>query len=228
MKTMKILSAVILTLMFTTSCSKNDDTVVVQEQQQQAGEPSDLVYNDPQTEVAFYSTGSTAAPNVNWNGETGSFMSNGSYDGITINSNTGVISWNKNLPLGENYISVRATNSKGSSVTQVILNNQFQGNFIGGYNYDPTSTILTDYGLTMNFASDETMLCVINGSTGAGSWNTISGSYISVNFILAGDPVTYKFEGEVVYSNSILPYIAGSYGIAGAGVWMGHMRLDIF
>ncbi|RMA57176.1 hypothetical protein [Ulvibacter antarcticus] len=224
MKTMKLLTVLVMSLMIF-SCSKNDDTVV-EDQQQEAGVPSDLNYSQAQIDVAFYTTGSTSIPSVNWNGEQGTFSLDSTIDGLTINSQSGVLSWNKNLPLGENYVTVKALNSKGWGNTHIILNNRFQGHFIGGYNNDPNSTVITTGGAKLTFNADGTMTCEISGTVGIGSWISISGEYISVTFQLSGSGVAYKYDAQVIYSESISPYAAGSYGIAGTGVWQGHMRVD--
>lgn len=230
MKTMKFLTVAILSIFIFTSCSKDDSADVQEPQPPQSGSPINFSYNTPQVDIAFYSAGSISAPNVDWNGETGTFSLQGTYQGVTINSTTGILSFNKELPLGETVVNVKAENSHGFTTAQVELKHSFEGNFAGGWNNDPTSPVLTNFGLLMNFNADGTMTVNASGDIGSGSWYLIpngGNGQIKATFTFDGSAIAYSFYGDVTYSGAITPVMEGPYRPVGAPTNQGIMYLEV-
>jgi len=129
----------------------------------------------------FFTEGATEAPNVNWNGNTGSFSLDSNITGISVDASTGIISWDKSLPIGTNSFKLLAINSAGQKSIDIALENEFSGNFDGAYNSDPLSTDVNS-NFELNFNADGTMMAIDNGSSeGIGTWtksgNTITSIY---------------------------------------------------
>ena len=126
MKAPQSILVIVLPIFFMTSCTDDiDDNTVVA--------PSDFYYLGD-LPIPFYTNGNLAIANINWGNEDGSFTLNDNYQGVSIDETTGTLTWNEDLPLGENIISVTATNSAGFAVTSVLFLHQFGGEFTGGYN----------------------------------------------------------------------------------------------
>lgn len=152
-----------------TSCSSDDDGNT-------ASNPS-VTYSTTTFNATFFTSGSSGAPSVNWQGNQGSFSLASPLAGLTINSTTGVLNWTKDLPLGTHNVQVVATNSNGQTTVNITINNPLQGTFTGTYggsqffefefNADGTCTLK---------ANDE-----LNPDLGTGTWtrtdNTIVVDY---------------------------------------------------
>jgi len=177
MKSNIISISVLGILLFCLSC-KNDDEGFIQ----QISAPTVLLPNANIT-ATFFTEGQTEAPIINWNGSTGVFSIASNIIGISVNENTGIISWDKSLLLGSNTIELVATNSAGQTSVNVMIDNNFSGNFEGSYNLDPNSTT-TPTPFAMNFNEDGTMVA-IGTSEAPGTWtmsgNTITSLYVTVS-----------------------------------------------
>ncbi len=115
------------------ACSKNET------QPQPESEPLTLSYDSTTLVGSFYQQGISGSPEINWQGDSGIFKIVTSTEHITIDSSTGVISWDKQLPVGLNSVGVAATNSSGDVQITVEILNQFGGEFRGGLSkeFDP-------------------------------------------------------------------------------------------
>lgn len=174
--------------------------------------PSGFTYSTTSFAIDFWTSGQTGSPTINWNGSTGMFGLAESYDGVSIDANTGIVSWNKGLPLGVNSISVIATNANGNVSKTIELDHTFSGVFIGSYNYDPGVTPSPGTNYTLDFGAD--------GSLQATDFTTpsVSGSYtineetleILGEYTYATDPI--YIEGTLSYSNAATPEINGVWG----------------
>ncbi|WP_417873849.1 hypothetical protein [Xanthomarina gelatinilytica] len=176
--TLKMIAlALIATLTF--SCSKDDDAPSV--------EAPTLAYST-NIEATFFTAGSSAAPTINWNGEQGTFsLTSAPINGLTVNENTGVLSYAKILPPGEHNLEVTATNSTGSNSTTVTVKNTFQGTFSGLYDGEVDGEIGSPfYDIEMEFHP--------NGSiTGAFIGGSIS---FNGNWELMEDKVYIEFDSD--------------------------------
>ena len=167
MKTTKIILLFALTLIM--SCSNEDDSPTI-------SSPS-VTYASTNLEALFSQIGNSAAPNVNWNGNQGSFSLASTTEGLNINSTSGVINWTKMLPIGNHNVQVIATNSSGQTTINLTINNPFQGEFIG--DYDSFNYFSLDFNSngTINIkANDES-----NPSLASGTW-ALTGNNILINY----------------------------------------------
>lgn len=212
MKTLSLtLKLLIFTVIFTACSTDVDDTSI--------SAPSDFYYpaGGP---IPFYTNGNSEAPNINWGNEVGTFTLNDSYTGISINSTTGILSWNEDLPLNENNVTVTATNSAGFAVTTVLFLHQFSGAFDGGYNNDPSSTTISNNNLNIIFNIDGTMSGTDNGVTVDGSWSFNNDGKL---ICLYG---SLELELDLTYSVSVTPILEGVIRTTGSSNNNGFVRLD--
>lgn len=196
MKTFKLTYLLLLTFLATVfSCSSDDDTATPE-----VMVPT-LSLSNANLTTAFFTEGQTEAPSVIWNGNTGLFTLGSTIAGTSVDASTGIISWNKLLPLGSNTIQLVATNSAGQTSVNVTIDNQFSGNFDGGYNSDPSSTT-TSFDFEMNFNADGTMTAIDGGASEApGTW-TRSGNTITSVYSYDGGVSFFTVVTDLAYSET--------------------------
>lgn len=216
MKTASSIFLIVFGIFFITSCTEDiDDNIVVA--------PSDFYYLGD-LPIPFYTNGSTGIPNINWGNEVGTFALNDDYQGVAINETTGVLSWNEDLPLGENIISVTATNSAGFAVTSVLFLHQFGGEFTGGYNSDPSSTTVTASNLIINFNVNGTLSIMDDGETGTGTWSfSPQGDLICEYTVTSG---SNELIYDLTYSVTVNPFLEGYKRLEGSAENLGFSRMD--
>ena len=149
-----------ISLMVFSSCS--DDVLLLS--------PTGFSYATTIYEVGFYETGQSGVAQITWNGETGTFGLADSYPGVSINSTTGQLSWNQDLNLGTTVVTIIATNSIGNISTTINLVHKFSGSFTGGYNYNPSSTTLTQSMFNLTFNENGTMTATDSGDNATGTY----------------------------------------------------------
>lgn len=216
MKELKVLFVFFFSIPFLISCADDIDDNIV-------SAPSDFYYLG-EFPIPFYTNGNTDFPNIDWGNESGIFTLNNNYQGVSINSSTGVLSWNEDLPLGENIISVTATNSAGFAVTSVLFLHHFGGEFTGGYNSDPTSTTVTDSNLIINFNVNGTLAITDNGETANGTWSFNPQGKLVCNYELSN--VSYQLIYDLTYSVTINPILSGYKMINGSVENIGYSSLE--
>ena len=216
MKATRFYFLALIAILFMVSCTDDiDDNTVVA--------PSDFYYLGD-LPIPFYTNGSTGVPNIDWGNEVGTFALNDDYQGVTINETTGVLSWNEDLPLGENIISVTATNSAGFAVTSVLFLHQFGGEFTGGYNSDPSSTTIPVSNLVINFNVNGTLTITDAGQTGTGTWSfNPQGDLICEYTVTSG---SYELIYDLTYSVTVNPFLEGYKRMDGSTVNLGFSRMD--
>lgn len=172
----------------------------------------ELVYAQTSYETAFFVPGNTVAPSVSWaGGPVGTLSLGAPPAGVTVDPSTGVVSWDRSLPLGINHIQVRATNSLGTSVATLQIENYFEASFTGGFNEDPTSQDLP-LGMLMGFNRDGSMTVVIDDGNcagqqcdGNGTWS-INASTVTARYVFphvgadGSDP--FRADGTLTYSTA--------------------------
>lgn len=216
MRTVFALFLVVTGSVYLTSCSPDYDDIIVEA-------PSDFYYLGD-LPIPFYTNGSTGLPNIDWGNEAGVFTLNETYPGVSINSSTGVLSWNEDLPLGENLIGVTATNSAGFAVTTVLFLHQFGGVFNGGYNSDPASTVIPSANLVLDISENGTLTLIDSGETGTGTWSFNAEGDLICTYELA--TINYQLQYELTYSVAINPVLVGYKKIAGSAVNSGYSRME--
>ena len=216
MKTAKVLFVFFFSIPFLVSCADDIDDNIV-------SAPSDFYYLG-ELPIPFYTNGNLEVANINWGNEEGNFTLNSNYQGVSINETTGMLTWNEDLPLGENIISVTATNSAGFAVTSVLFLHQFGGEFTGGYNSDPSSTTVTASNLVINFNVNGTLSITDNGETGTGTWSfNPQGDLICEYTVTSG---SYELIYDLTYSVPVNPFLEGYKRMDGSTVNLGFSRMD--
>lgn len=216
MKATQSIFLIVFGIFFLNSCTDDiDDNTVVA--------PSDFYYLGD-LPIPFYTTGNLEVANINWGNEEGNFTLNSNYQGVSINETTGMLTWNEDLPLGENIISVTATNSAGSAVTSVLFLHQFGGEFTGGYNSDPASTAVTASNLVINFNVNGTLSITDNGETGTGTWSfNPQGDLVCEYTVTSG---SYELIYDLTYSVTVNPFLEGYKRLEGSTENLGFSRMD--
>ena len=216
MKTVKVLFVFFFSIPFLVSCADDIDDNIV-------SAPSDFYYLG-ELPIPFYTNGNTDFPSINWGIEVGVFSLNDNYQGVSINSSIGVLSWNENLPLGSNSISVTATNSAGFVVTSVLFLHQFGGEFTGGYNSDPNSTTIPVTNLSTNFNVNGTSSITDTGETVNGTLSFNPQGKLVCNYELSS--VSYQLIYDLTYSETINPILIGYKKINGSVENIGYSSLE--
>ncbi|MBQ4819042.1 hypothetical protein [Aquimarina sp. MMG016] len=177
MKTLKKnlgLFVVVFFIALTFACSTDDGLSIAT--------PS-VTFKTTNYDSDFFEEGSTEIPTILWNGDLGTLRLGNNIPGITLDASSGVINWSKALPLGMNNVELIATNSQGSSTTVITIENKFEGTFIGAYNSDPNSTVVSA-NFAMVFEDDFMMTAYDGGLDGTptteGNWTRIGNTITSV------------------------------------------------
>ncbi|TSE09370.1 hypothetical protein [Aquimarina algiphila] len=177
-------------LLFILSCKSDDDSSGLN--------TLDIAYEQNFIETSFLEAGETAPPLVNWSGEKVTFsattLPNTAPDDLfninmSIDEETGVLSWDRSIPLGKTDIFITASNALESTTVLVTINNTFvEGLFYGGFNDDisdepNTSTTTSDGSLALSKEGTAGLLISSDGDIISidGTW-TIDESLITINF----------------------------------------------
>jgi hypothetical protein len=171
----------------------------------------EISYDQTTLQAAFYQEGQLAAPMIDWNGDPGQFGLESTIKGVSINPQSGSISWDKTLPLGVNDITVLAFNNSGTTSTIIQIDNRFSGKFQGFFGTvillgpDPipmTFMFKADGGSTFNPGFDEPL---------EGSWE-IDENMLEAQYHPIDNPENHQFlKGAVIYT-STEAYVEGSFG----------------
>lgn len=199
MKTIQLIF-IIITL-FLTSCSKDDGGDV--------NVPT-ISYSTTSLNATLYEPGYSPAPNINWNGEQGSFQLSDNIEGLSIDNSTGVIHWTKLLPPGSHDFGVIAKNSAGQAAVDFALFNPVQGIFSGdlalGDGYANFEFNILPEGLVevfvRRFWGDGSEYEPLRGE---GTW-VQNNTLVEIDFTLSDIVVNYMFSGsmEITNTNAIL------------------------
>jgi len=208
MKTLLLKSKTIilvLTFLTFTFCSSDDDILA----------PS-VTYSTTVFDATFFQKGNSDAPNLDWNGDQGSFSLVTPMSGLKVDSTTGALHWTEELPIGSHAIQVLATNSAGQTSSNVTINNPFQGNFRGTLELNSKDTAI----LELEFYADNTFIYGINTGTelqtGTGTWEKsatiIEGVFENASedkFVFSGklaiDPVP-RYKGDLIGGSKSFPF----------------------
>jgi hypothetical protein len=209
----KTFSLLLLVSVLFNSCTDVDDLI---------DPPSDFYYTGS-LPIPFYTHGNSDVPNINWGNEVGFFNLNATYPGVGVDTQTGILSWNENLPLGESTVQVTATNSGGAAIATVLFLHQFSGQFNGGYNTNPNSTIVTTTNLNILFNVNGTMIVTDSGTTVNGTWNFVANKLFCHYTVAA---VNYELEFDLTYSVTVTPLLEGFKRVNGSTTNIGFARLQ--
>jgi hypothetical protein len=219
MKALRYYTYTLLLIGTLVSCEQNDDPAPAQA-------PSNFAYTNATAEAKFYEDGNSTAPNVNWNGDEGTFSLATSVTGISIDAATGVLSWTKALPLGEHQVQVLAKNSQGQVSTAYTLTNLPAAQFEGDYNFDPNAESPgTDNYYVFSLKQDGTMTGSLDEDELAGTWQLNADGSISGTYTYTGFGDSYDFTANVQHSETAEPLMVGKWKRAGQSYYDGSMKL---
>ncbi len=137
----------VLILAVLMACSKSDDGPTAAPE----------VSYEQQIMAGFYTTGNSGIPQVNWNGDIGQFGLQKNIEGLSIDKNTGVLSWSKLLPVGKHEVNVIVFNNSGSDTATITLENPLVGKFKGDLFPSVTIQGNKNYILEFDFKEDGTL-----------------------------------------------------------------------
>lgn len=181
-----------------TSCSSDDDAQM---------SPPSISFSSEDLIAGFFTAGA-ASPTINWNGEEGTVTLNEVIRGLTVNEDTGELTWTRELPEGIHTVTLTATNSIGSQSIEIELDNTLQGIFTGTYD---------NVGfLEFEFYTDGTLDVRINNTPdlATGVW-TKNGDEIQVDYTY---PSGWKnsTRGDIVHTLQSVRYFGNWYFEHGA------------
>ncbi len=166
----KISTFALFFMLLISSCKKDDPVEV----------PT-ISYVSNIMEARFFTGGNSSIPTIDWGGEKGTLSISRSIDGLSINASTGVLNWNRVLPIGSHTFEVVASNSAGASSVSITINNRLQGKFVGTYT-DPGGS----YYFATTFSKDGTVVVETkdgnNNSVPADGLWKLNGSEVQVDY----------------------------------------------
>ncbi|WP_103069161.1 hypothetical protein [Aquimarina sediminis] len=219
MKTIKYIGVFLILIMY--ACNNDDDAndlLVIDDNSNSLM----ITYEKERIEITFLEIGETESPTVNWSEEKGSFSATslttvGGDDlvgkAVFIDEETGVLTWDRSLPLGESEIFVTASNSSETATTTLAIKNTFvKGFFVGGFNNDTSddpdiSTIINDTFLEL--LEDRTAIFSSEDPTfsGTGTW-VAEGSVILIEYTTTDNPgENFVMQGSMVGRTNVLPIV---------------------
>ncbi|WP_299435723.1 hypothetical protein [uncultured Aquimarina sp.] len=164
-----------------------------------------IEYENSFIETLFLEAGETAPPVVNWSGEKGTFSATTLpitapddlfNRNLSIDEETGALSWDRSIPLGETEVFITASNSLESTTISVTINNTFiEGLFVGGFNNDTSDepnffTIENDTFLILSKDGTAALSSTSDSDVsfiGTGTWTADDGD-ITINYITTNSP----------------------------------------
>jgi len=177
----------ILIVLAFVACTEDEDKIMT---------PS-VTYPETNLNVSFFTDGSVPAPQIEWNGNQGSFSLDSNIAGLAINSTTGQVSYTKLLPPGDQNFSVIASNSAGQISIPFTINNPFSGFFEGTYS--------TSGYFAFDFSEDGTVAVAANSSTnpdrGTGTY-IFNGDELIANYTYGNESSGYSIKVTLSQSNA--------------------------
>jgi len=154
-------------------------------------------YDSTTLDATFSTLGNSSAPTLNWNGDQGSFSLVNTIPGVTINTTTGVVSWNRLLPPGTNNLQLIAANSAGQTSVNLTINNPLRGVFTGTYGSSLffQFEFLGDGNVNIK-ATNEASPDIASGTY------TINDDEILVNYLYDISPDPFSILGTLVQTES--------------------------
>lgn len=182
--------SMLLIFIFATACSSDDDSGT---NTPNASLPT-VSYANSSIDATFFEAGNSAAPNITWNGNVGTFSLAAPLQGLSINANTGALSWTKLLPQGQHAIEVLVANSAGQKSVNLTLENIFFGNF--SYRLENKCSyevyFSKDGSLTVKYMKGQSVLA-------NGTWE-IQGNELTANYTFINDNEMNSMRAQVMHT----------------------------
>lgn len=185
--------------------------------------PSELSFASHEIAIAFYTSGTTDIPTLDWGGETGTFSLSTESKGFSVDPVSGKVSWQSGIELGEHQLTVIAKNSMGQQTVNLTLLHSLSGIFRGGYNWNPSSNVLTDNDYELVFHTDGSMRVRDKLATGTGVWVLHVPNQLSVSYQYTGSNAA-QLEAKVHITEGERPQITGLWTIPGRSL-TGYFRV---
>ncbi|MEO9893627.1 hypothetical protein [Aurantibacter sp.] len=187
---MKNLNFILTILLLITACSKNDDTIVLA--------PEFIV--EPMLTANYFQHGEGPLPEVHWNGNRGKFGLENTIKGLSINKETGQLSWDNSMPVGVHTITIFAYNEAGKKLESLIINNQFQGTFKG--TFSTNSNFSYTLFKVMEIIFNENGTFIGNSQSELKDGDILGPNYFSGNYVL----IDNKMNGTLQYEDNESTY----------------------
>ena len=194
--TIKYIAVFILTLTIF-NCSKDDDV--------NDPYPINFYYPIASIDTQFYNLGSSGIPVIDWQENSGTFLLEENYPGISINTTSGVLSWNQDLPLGDNIINIKASNSGGNIVSELLIRNVFNNQFICRSYLNMTTDTYNTFRIDL--FNDGTIDYFDGGLPTSGNW--ILNDNGSVYCLIDNSIFQTELSFEITYGTDVTPEISG-------------------
>ncbi|MEM1339367.1 MAG: hypothetical protein AAF634_03330 [Bacteroidota bacterium] len=120
-KNLVVKIALVLTFLVLAACSNDEESKI------------EVAYDFQVLEIVFQSVGESLPPMVAWDGEVGTFALKEPVTGVSIATDTGVLTWEKALALGENPIVVVAQNSRTRTEVSLTIESTLAGTYWVGW-----------------------------------------------------------------------------------------------
>ncbi|MBD1261680.1 hypothetical protein HZY62_13830 [Maribacter polysiphoniae] len=172
------------------SCNKDDAPVV----------EAPVLSITPNLSASYFQQGESPLPEVQWNGDRGKFGLENTIQGLSIDSETGELSWDPSLPIGVHTVILFAYNEAGKDLASLTINNPFQGTFKGTYLPSTSFSNILNRTMEINFIIDGTLSGYTQTELDDGTIlepNYFSGNYVLLDTKMEG---TFEYEdGESTY-----------------------------
>ena len=186
----------LICLLAMVSCSKEDTPGV---------NVPKLSYPETTIDVDFNREGSITPDNLNWSGEVGTIQMMTPVSGVKVDTKTAVITWDKDLPLGESEIRIAAANSAGTKNSVIKLSHLLQGTFIGSIENENSDPIAFEFKEDGMLESTFSLLPL------SGTWamdydvSRLTGNASGVLGGSLGSTIVHiEIDGEIIYRQSDL------------------------
>ena len=154
----------------------------------------------PNLSASYFQNGEGPLPEVQWNGDQGKFGLENTIQGLSIDSETGQLSWDPSLPIGVHTVILFAYNEAGKDLASLTINNPFQGILKGTYLPSTSLSNILYRTMEINFNIDGTLSGYTQSELDDGTIlgpNYFSGNYVLMDTKMEG---TFQYEdGESTY-----------------------------
>ncbi|MBQ4913851.1 hypothetical protein J8L85_05340 [Maribacter sp. MMG018] len=182
---MQKLYFILVIVLVITACSKNDDDAVVK---------APVLSVTPNLTASYFHNGEGPLPEVQWNGDRGKFGLENKIQGLSIDSETGQLSWDPSLPIGVHTVILFAYNEAGKDLASLTINNPFQGTFRGTYQPSTSLSNILYRTMEINFNIDRTLSGYTQSELDDGT--LLGPYYFSGNYVLLDTKMEGTFEYE--------------------------------
>ncbi len=170
-----------------------------------------LTYSSTNVTATFFEEGNSSAPTINWNGNQGTISLANNIEGLSVNSTTGVINWDKQLKPDDYSFDIIATNSAGQTIVSFNLNNPLQGTFTGTY----SETIFYEFEFNADGTVEVRADNPDNPNLAQGTWQ-LNNDILTADYTYENVNDEFSVSGTLNQSNTQAVYTGNWYNGHGA------------